>query len=277
MARKRKAINVITSAAIFILLEVAALAMLGSSSTMQDIWLNRASMRTGALLWGIGENIRNHFRLESQNDSLAAENEALRDIIRQYAVNGAIQAETLEGAFLNDQKFRYTPATVVKMSKGTAHNYIILNKGYEDGIKPQSGIITPNGVVGIVSAVDRHYSYGLTLMNPNVTVSTRVGREGVSAPMTWDGRGSDSAIVGDIPPHYEIAPGDTVRTSGFSSIFPAGIPIGTTGESRLVNGSSRQVDVRLFQDFRSIHYVTIVENTGRDEILQLENKAAEQE
>ena len=273
MPRKLRIVSVTAGAAIFILLEVAALAMLGRSATMQDIWLNRASRRVGAALWGMGETARNHFMLDRQNDSLALENESLRAVIRQYRQDSVLRAEKAGMAFRNDERFSYTPATVVKMSRGTAHNYIIINKGSEDGIRPQSGIITPEGVVGIISAVGRSHAYGLTLMNPNVSVSTRVGREGVAAPMVWDGLHSDGAVVNDIPPHYDIAPGDTVRTSGFSSIFPAGLPVGVTGESRLVNGSSRQVEVRLFQDFRNVHYVTVVSNLGKDEIDALIQKA----
>ena len=124
--------------------------------------------------------------------------------------------------------YRYTPATVVKMSRNRVHNYIILNKGSEDGIRPQSGIISDLGVVGIVEAVDRHYSYGLTLMNPEMSVGTRIGRTDIVAPLSWDGHSTGRAIVRDLPPHYAIEPGDTVRTSGYSTIFPPGIPIGVT-------------------------------------------------
>jgi len=69
----------------------------------------------------------------------------------------------------------------------------------------------------------------------------------------------------------EIAVGDTVYTSGFSSIFPPDIPLGVTGESRIVNGSTSEIKVRLFEDFSSLRYVTIVENLGREEIRQLED------
>ena len=74
----------------------------------------------------------------------------------------------------------------------------------------------------------------------------------------------------DLPPHYAISPGDTVRTSGYSTIFPPGIPIGITGDTRLVDGSTRQVDVELFQDFSTVRYVTVVENLERTEITALE-------
>ena len=78
--------------------------------------------------------------------------------------------------------------------------------------------------------------------------------------------------MGDIPPHYQINPGDTVRTSGYSAIFPADIPVGITGGTRLIDGSSQQADVRLLQDFSSLRYVTVTDNDDKDEIMALESK-----
>ncbi len=269
MSQERGTYAIVISAAICILMEVAALAMLDRSSTLQNIWLNRISRRTVAALWGGGEKVRSHFYTYRQNDALAEENARLRDELRYWKSRSAsgqelpTEAEDVDG-------FRYTPATVVKLGRGTTHNYIIIDKGTADGIVPQSGIISDRGIVGVISAVDKHYSYGLTLMNPNITISVRLGESGVTAPLRWDGVSSDEAVVDDIPPHYHISPGDTVRTSGYSAIFPADIPVGVTGETRLADGATSQVSVRLFQDFNSLRYVTVTENSEREEIEALE-------
>ena len=127
-------------------------------------------------------------------------------------------------------------------------------------------------MVGIVEAVDKHYAYGLTLMNPEMSVGARLGRLDVVAPLSWDGRGTGRALMRNLPPHYELTPGDTVRTSGYSTIFPPGLPIGVTGEASLVDGSTLQVEVFLFQDFAALRYVTVVENLERTEIMSLEDK-----
>ena len=270
MAQGRKTSAILLSAAIFILLEVAALAMLRSSSTLHDLALGRASRRVQAALWGGGETVRNHFRLQRQNDSLAMDNARLHEELQTYRLRDEQTREEAASVSGQGRQFRYIPATVVKMSRGTAHNYIILNKGSEDGVVAQSGIITERGVVGIISSVGKHYSYGLTLMNGNVTVSAKIGSSGINAPLRWDGLSSSGARLSDIPPHHNIAPGDTVRTSGFSSIFPADIPIGVSTGTRLVDGSTVSVDVELFQDFSNVHYVTIVENRDKAEIEALE-------
>jgi len=166
MPQGQKTTSLLLNAAIFILMEVAALAMLHASSTLQNIWINRASHRTMAFLWGSGETVRSHFQLERLNRELQAENARLQERLRAFELRDAAQEEQARMVGSDSLSYRYTPATVIKMSRNRTHNYIILNKGSEDGIRPQSGIISDRGVVGIVEAVDRHYSYGLTLMNP---------------------------------------------------------------------------------------------------------------
>lgn len=270
MPQGHKATPFLASAATFIILELAALALLHATSTLQNIWINRASHRAMALLWSSGETVRSHFQLEKINQELLEENAALQERLRAYERRDVEQEEVARMAARESATYRYTPATVVKMSRNRLHNYIILNKGSEDGIQPQSGIISDRGVVGVVEAVDRHYAYGLTLMNPVISVGARIGQTDVVAPLSWDGIHSDGAVVRNLPPHINIEPGDTVRTSGYSTIFPPGIPIGVTGATRLVDGSTRQVDVRLFQDFSTVRYVTVVENLEREAILALE-------
>ncbi|MCR5351120.1 MAG: rod shape-determining protein MreC [Bacteroidales bacterium] len=266
-------------AATFILLEVAAFAFLHASSTLQNIWINRASHRTMAFLWGSGETVRSQFQLERFNRELQEENARLQERLRVYEQRDAVQAEedgmATPAPAPAPARYRYTPATVVKMSRNRTHNYIILNKGSEEGIRPYSGIISNQGVVGVVEAVDKHFSYGLTLMNPELSVGARLGRTDVVAPLVWDGHHTGRAVMRDLSPHHSVVPGDTVRTSGYSTIFPPDVPIGITGSSRLVDGSTRQIEVFLFQDFSALRYVTVVENLERGEILSLEQQEEE--
>ena len=105
-----------------------------------------------------------------------------------------------------------------------------------------------------------------------MSISARIGMEGAVGPMTWDGHSSNGAILKEIPHHVEFAPGDTVYTSGFSSIFPEGIPLGTIGESKIVNGATYEIRISLFEDLKSVWHVTVVENTGKEEIEELEER-----
>ena len=265
--RRTRDISLTVIAAIFIILEIAALSMLRHSGTIQNMWISRCIHVIQANLWGSGESIRYYFSLKKKNDELAEENFRLSQEVRHYRLAaGETQAMDICTAADTAGRFRYIPATIVKLGNNSQHNYIIINKGSEDGVTPQSGIITGQGVIGIIDAVSRHYAYGISFKNTGMTVSARIGKNGPVGSLIWDGINTNGALLNEIPHHIPFNPGDTVYTSGFSSIFPPDIPIGTTGESRIVNGATYEIKVRLFEDFRSLRHVTVVRNLGKEEI-----------
>ena len=272
MSKEKKITQKIINAAVFIILEIAAVAMLRNNGTLQKIWISRASHQFMAWTWGGSESVLDFFRLKKTNAVLAEENARLLQELRQFRDrDNAVKEKTATDSLSYESSFQMIPATIVKISRNKQHNYFIINKGYEDGVFPESGVITSNGVVGIIDAVDKHYSYGLSLMNTNLNVSARLGIDGAIGPMKWDGISSSKALLQEISIQNEQTPGDTVWTSGFSSIFPADIPLGITGESRVINGATYEIDVNLFHDFKDLKYVTVAINSGREEILYLEN------
>lgn len=268
--------NGVISAVIFVAMEIAAIVMLSSSSSMQNIWVNRISHRCLGAVWKSGENIRNYFSLDGQNKALAQQNMELSRIVRMLREREASFSQNAVYDTLSGH-FRYIPATVVKASRNSQHNYIILDKGSADGVRPEDGIITASGVVGIVKATDRNFSYGLTLMNPNVSVSARIGMSGTVAPLVWDGKSTHKAILDNIPLHYSFKIGDTVWTSGFSSVFPPDIPVGTIGRVSLVDGSRNTAEVNLFQDFSTLRYVSVAGNLDKETIKELETEIIDEQ
>ncbi len=262
----------IINAAVFILLEAAALSMLSNCNALQHSWVSNASHRFMAWAWGGSESIRYYFSLKKTNEELALDNFRLRERLSAYeSADRERTSDSLTasvGVAGND--FSCTPATIVKISRNKAHNYFIIDKGAEDGIRPQSGVVTSDGVVGIIDAVDRHYSYGLSFLNSDVSVSSRIGRDGPVGRLSWSGASARKAVLKDIPLQNKFSPGDTVWTSGYSSIFPPDIPVGTVQSTKIVGGAVYEVRVELSQDFSSVRYVTVTDNTARDEIMFLE-------
>ena len=272
MPRDRKIVPILINAAIFILLEIAALNMLRHNSELQNLWLSRMSHTFMAKVWGGSDNLRHYFSLNKENERLAQENAVLNQQLKEYRDReDQAYGDSLAAEFKAYGDFVFTPATIVKISRNKQHNYFIINKGSEDGVRPQSGIITNRGVVGIIDAVDKHYSYGLSFMNSDISVSSRIGKEGAVGPLSWDGVSVDKAVLKEIPLQFKYNPGDTVWTSGYSAIFPPDIPLGVTGGSRVVNGAVNEIEVHLFENFTALRFVTVAENIGRDEIINLEN------
>ncbi len=275
MAGNGKILKAILNAAIFIALEIAALSMLQSNGTLQSTWVLKGIHAFHAAVWGKTEEVKYYFSLRKENDRLAAENFALSQKLRHYLVSEAEKTDSswtgeggpvASGDSVYTGRYSYRQATISKISNNRQRNFIIIDKGSEDGVLPQSGLITGQGVIGIVDAVSRHYSYAISFKNAGMTVSARVGRTGPVGSLIWDGTSSNGAVLNEIPHHIAIERGDTVYTSGFSSIFPPDIPLGKVGDSRIVDGATYEIDVELFEDFRALRYVTIVRNTGREEI-----------
>lgn len=271
MPKERSIVQRIAIAVAFILLEAAALLMISHNSELQRLWIVRISHGFMAKTWGTTQSISGYFSLKKQNDGLALENERLREIVRGYEA-AAKEADPAAMPTMTGDGFTYIPATIIKSSANTQHNYLIIDKGSEDGVTRNAGVITSNGVIGIVDAVSRNYSYAISFLNTELFISARLGASGAVGPLAWDGISSNGAILKEIPLQFEFAPGDTVYTSGYSSIFPPDIPIGIAGESKIINGATNEIKVRLLQNHKALKYVTIVGNTRSEEIESLESQ-----
>lgn len=268
MPKERPLASRIINLAVFILLETASLLMLSHNSTLQRLWIARLSHGFMAKTWGATQSVRNYFGLKSQNDELAIENERLRETLRAYE----LAAKESDPAFMPSVKengFRYIPATIIKSGTSSQHNYLILDKGSEDGVVANSGIVSSKGVIGIVDAVSKHYSYAISFLNKELNISARIDTSGAVGPLAWDGLRTDEGVLREIPLQFKYNIGDTVYTSGYSAIFPPDIPLGLAGEAKVINGATNEIRVKLFQDHSALKYVTIIENTRIREIEEI--------
>ena len=271
--RKSNFIYHLINAVIFVILEVAALNMLRNNGELQGTWMSGGAQTLMEFFWGGSQKISDYFSLKEQNDALAHENFELRMRLEQMEAllpEEERMNEVLSGNI--SENYRYIPAKIAKISNNSQHNYMIIDKGAEDGVTEGSGVITGKGAVGIIDAVSRHHSYARSFKNHEMNISARLGKEGAVGPLSWDGMTSDGAILKEIPHHVEFEKEDTVYTSGYSSIFPPDIPLGEVGEAKIVNGATYEIKIRMFEDFGALRYVTIVENMGKEEMKELEDR-----
>lgn len=263
--QRRKWLPRLVNLAVFIVLEIASLHLLASNAPLQRIWVTRGAHVFMGKVWGATQSVRNYFSLAARNRELALENHALlEELERSREQLRRIQADSsrVEGG----PGFSMIPAEVVKISRNKQHNYLILDRGFADGVQEKSGIITLKGAVGVIEAVSEHYSYALSFQNTDISISARLGTGGSTGLLIWDGIRPDGAVLKEIPLQNRYQPGDTVYTSGHSLLFPPDIPLGIAGNAKVVNGATHEIAVRLFQDFRAIRFVSIVHNQAMAEI-----------
>ena len=271
--RKGNIIYHLINAAIFIILEIAALNMLRNNSPLQDTWFAKGGHSIMGTVFGWNLDVKEYFSLRKRNDQLALENFELASRLadlEDFVADNLRQSSLPSDGIVNG--YRFIPATIEKISNNSQHNYIIIGKGSAHGVTKGSGLITRKGAIGVIDAVSENYSFARSFKNHGMSISARLGKDGAVGPLIWDGIHSNKAILKEIPHHMTFSPGDTVYTSGFSSIFPPDIPLGITGEARIVNGATHEIDVTLFEDYNSLRYITIVENLNKEEIISLEGK-----
>ncbi len=275
MKRGNNLLKFMINAAVFIILEFAALHLLSNNKSMQSFFISKKAHAFMANFWGLTQNISYYFSLREVNDSLAKDNFILTQRLQELA-NTKQLTHLPQSTLIQYYKSKYNnfstlPAEISKISLNKEHNYIIINKGLKDGVELESAVLSSNGVIGIIEAVGEHYSYASSFMNKNISISSRLNKTGAVGILYWDGKSTNKAILKDIPLQYQIEKGDTVYTSGYSSIFPKDIALGTCYDYNIINGSTYEVNIKLFIDFSSIRYVYIAKNNRKKEIEDLEN------
>lgn len=263
-------ITALTTALLFLLLEAASVVMMVNNGAVQRFKVVGALRHVEAGIWGRTQQVRNYFGYGKENERLSAENLRLRQELARYA---AAAAALDSHSVTVTPDFTFIRAGVIRNSVNAQHNYLVLDRGSDDGVETGMGVITDRGVVGIVSAVTRRYSYVISLLSTGQSVSAKLAASGAFGPLHWPGTTPDRVVLREIPVHVQAAPGDTVVTSGYSTIYPPDIPIGSVVESRINQGSSQDLSVRLFEDFRTLHYVYIVRNNNGPELQELYEQA----
>ena len=152
-------------------------------------------------------------------------------------------------------------------------NYITLDKGERDGIRPEMGVIDGNGIVGIVYQTSANYSVVIPVLNSKSSISCKIKRSDYFGFLKWDGGSSQYATIKDMPRHSLFSLGDTIVTSGHSAVFPGGIPVGTVEDmTDSHDGLSYLIKVKLFTDFARLNDVRVIARKELEEQLELEQQ-----
>jgi len=266
-------------ALLFALLEAVSLWLLVSFNSYQGSVGFTAANSVVAHIGKTYSNAVAYMQLESvnreitrKNIALQAENEALRQALlkatRDTTLTEHIMREKLDGYSMVD-------ATVVSNSMERANNYLVIDRGEEDGIKPEMGVVGGGGVVGIVYLTGPRHSLVIPVTNRKSSISCRMRGQNYFGYLQWDGSSMVSAYVDDVPRYAKVKRGDVVETSGYSAVFPPGIFVGRIRNIRnSADGQSYRLDVTLGTNFANLRDVAVVTTPYKAEIDTLQTRAA---
>lgn len=255
---------------LFIILEVVAgILMVRNYQYQSSVVFNATAEFTGGINNRFN-NITQYFGLKQTNMALAAENARLHARLKESMLVRDTSHFSKTDTLLK-QEYDYTPAKVIHNSVNSRNNYLMLDKGSSDGIHSDMAVIAPDGIVGIVSKVSPHFSWVISVLHKQTKISCKVKKNGFVGTLVWDGMNYHSATLKDIPANVLIAKGDTVITSGYSSIFPQGIKIGTIKEFKVDKGYNfYDITITLSQDMNKLAWVYVVTDYFKEEKSTLE-------
>ena len=261
---------------LFILLEVICFVLLFRfNNYQQSVFFTSANVVAGKV-YEVSGGISSYFHLKSVNEDLLDRNMALEQQItnlenrlKDYRID-SITMNSIR--YLEQADYKIFKAHVIRNSLNQADNYITLDKGSSSGIRPEMGVVDGNGVVGIVYKTSPSYSLVISVLNSKSSISCKIIGSEYFGYLKWGYGDSRYAYLKDLPRHAEFNLGDTVVTSGYSTVFPAGVMVGTVDDMSDSNdGLSYLLKIKLATDFGKLGNVRVISRSGQGEQRELEN------
>lgn len=255
---------------LFFILQGFCIYLLVQNTKFQNAsMLNAANASVAKTLEAVNY-VREYIHLRDDNAALAEDNAQLRNSLK----DGGYQTDTLLTTVndtINKRQYSYITAKVVNNSVNRRNNYLTLNKGSLQGIKPEMGVICSDGIVGIVKQVSPHFCTVMSLLHKDTRVSAKIKRNQFFGSLIWEGGTPFFASLKDIDKTVPVKKGDTITTTAFSAIFPADIMIGRVTDSRVAAGSNfHDIEVLLSTRFQRVSHVFVVNNMLKTEQRNLE-------
>ena len=251
---------------LFILLEGISFVLLFSFNNYQSASMFTSTNEVAGNIYSMISDVDGYFTLNDENQALLEHNKELISEIEALKKELATLKDSSAIAAFPDGKFRFNTARAVNNSLNKLQNFITIDKGENDGIGSEMGVFNDKGVVGIIYQTSGNFSLVMPLLNSKSMLSCRVKGSNSFCTLRWHGEELQYSYLIDLPRYAIFQQGDTVVTSGFSSIFPADIPVGEI--ERLEDsddGMFYRARVRLFVDFASIDNVFVVGNDDKKE------------
>ncbi len=246
------------------------------NSYQRSVYLTSANRVVG-WTYTAANNVTSFLHLKKNNQQLLERNAQLeRDLfalkaqMELKAADDSVAVEAFVADTTEQVRFDFIPAEVVNLSFAGPNNFITLNKGASHGVRPDMGVISQRGVVGVVSNVSDRFSMVIPVINPKFRLSAKLKNSENYGSVSWNGKNVRQAQLGELPKHESFQVGDTVITS-FSRIFPKRLVIGTVsgmGESKDDNFNT--FTIQLATDFYSLQDVFIIRDALYEEQKTLE-------
>lgn len=254
---------------IFIGLELLCLFLIVRyNRTQREIWVNSTNIFTGRTA-SIFDSWTDFYNLKEEAEKLAIENARLRAQVFNSNLATTNTADTLQ---LEQQQYFLIPAKVINKSINQPDNHFTINRGTNHGVQSGMGVVSIDGIVGIVRKVNAEYASVITIVNWQSKISAANKRSGAFGTLRWrDFTDYLHVQLEAYPRHEELAVGDTIVTSAHSTHFPEGLMIGTVESFTFPKSESfYNIKVALSNNLGTMRHVSVIQNLKQQQQKEVE-------
>ena len=257
---------------LFILLQILCSWLIIRNNRYQNAAFFNSSNKVAGTILNLNQNVTSYFDLRQVNNQLLNENAQLQSELAQLKNRLIQQNQQNQGSQNKINNYSFITAKVVNNSTRRAANYLTIDKGTDDQVKPGMAVIGNEGIVGKVKASSSNFSTVTSILHPDVLTSCVLQKSNTVCTVKWDGRDPGSAQVLYVPRHVQVAVGDTVTTSGYNAVFPEDIPVGVISNLEIKGESTfYEIAIDFTTKFEQLSYVFVVGNQLKVEKDSLEN------
>jgi len=257
----------------FIFLQLVAIVLIFSKNTMQQSFIAARTAAFNSWISGYIDEGTSYLKLKQINEGLVTQNKAL--MLQLYGKNTVDKPsfrrvyDTIGGG----QIYTFVDGEVVFNSINRRDNYYTINRGSRQGVSSKMGVIAPKGIAGIVINTTDNYSLVQSILSVNkIKISAALKKSGYFGTLSWKGDDTRTMTLSDIPKYVPLKVGDSVVTDGKSSIFPAGIMVGTIAGYEVDSKTGFwDISVELSEKIGKLSTVYVVRNLKKSEVQKIDD------
>ena len=220
-------------------------------SELVDVW---AHMLKPVKWFRSMSDLRHELALERQrNARLLLENSRLREAaLENYRLRALLK-------FRDASPFELVSARVIARHRDGIAQSFTLDIGRKQGARKNMPLIMPAGLVGRILRVGENSSTAQLVLDHNFHAACKIQRSRVDGILAYEN--GNMCVLAQVPKNADVQPGDVVITSGYSSLFPPGLPVGIVVQ---VDDRSptlfKRIKVKPFVDFSTVEEVFAIKS-----------------
>ena len=245
---------------VFIFLLIVSLSFSYTRSDFHENKINNFSLIISSNFYKPFYNLKSYLQLRELNEKLMEEN----ILLKKEKLNKKLDSKY-------DNNYDLILAKVIKNSTKLSRNNLIINRGKKNGIKRDMGVISKDGIIGIINETSKNYSNVISILNKDLKINAKHNKSNAYGSLEWNQKDPTVVELNDISIDNEIFIGDTISTGGMSFYFPNNIPIGEINSIKISeNNGFYSLKVKLFQKMNNISYVYVIENFNYGELYEID-------